>query len=63
MRSSCLGWKPPIHDITTDTLNPPPFVAILPLRVAPRIRRNMPEAPPPTSNGARIPISRRSWFT
>ena len=24
--------KPPIHDITTDTLNPPPFVAVLPLR-------------------------------
>jgi len=24
--------KPPIHDITTDTVNPPPFVAILPLR-------------------------------
>src|SRR5919106_948159 len=23
---------PPIHDITTDTENPPPFVAILPLR-------------------------------
>jgi uncharacterized protein (DUF1499 family) len=23
---------PPIHDITTDTANPPPFVAILPLR-------------------------------
>lgn len=32
------NWKqtaqrvPPIHDITTDTENPPPFVAILPLR-------------------------------
>ena len=24
--------KPPIHDITTDTVNPPPFVAIVPLR-------------------------------
>ena len=24
--------KPPIHDITTDTANPPSFVAILPLR-------------------------------
>jgi uncharacterized protein (DUF1499 family) len=24
---------PPIHDITTDTVNPPPFVAIAPLRV------------------------------
>jgi uncharacterized protein (DUF1499 family) len=24
--------KPPIHDITTDTVNPPPFVAVLPLR-------------------------------
>ena len=24
--------SPPIHDITTDTLNPPPFVDILPLR-------------------------------
>lgn len=26
------GRVPPIHDITTDTANPPPFVAILPLR-------------------------------
>jgi uncharacterized protein (DUF1499 family) len=25
---------PPIHDITTDTGNPPPFVAVLPLRAA-----------------------------
>src|SRR4029077_11698692 len=24
--------KPPIHDITTDTENPPPFVAVAPLR-------------------------------
>jgi len=24
--------KPPIHDITTDTDNPPPFVAVVPLR-------------------------------
>jgi len=24
--------KPPIHDITTDTADPPPFVAIVPLR-------------------------------
>jgi uncharacterized protein (DUF1499 family) len=24
--------KPPIHDITTDTLDPPPFVAVAPLR-------------------------------
>ena len=31
-----LGWQawqlPPIHDISTDTSNPPPFVAVLPLR-------------------------------
>lgn len=28
-----IAWEvPPIHDITTDTVNPPPFVAILPLR-------------------------------
>ncbi len=27
------GGVPPIHDITTDTQDPPPFVAILPLRV------------------------------
>ncbi len=26
------GGVPPIHDITTDTQDPPPFVAILPLR-------------------------------
>jgi len=31
MRSQAQGL-PPIHDITTDTVNPPQFVAILPLR-------------------------------
>ncbi len=31
---------PPIHDITTDTVNPPQFVAVLPLRVD---ARNPPE--------------------
>lgn len=25
---------PPIHDISTDTVNPPPFVAVMPLRAA-----------------------------
>ena len=33
-----LVWKaagaPPIHDVTTDTEHPPPFVAVLPLRAA-----------------------------
>jgi uncharacterized protein (DUF1499 family) len=33
-----LAWKasrvPAIHDITTDTLQPPPFLAVLPLRAA-----------------------------
>jgi len=33
---AAVGWKasrvPAIHDITTDTLQPPPFLAILPLR-------------------------------
>ena len=27
---------PPIHDITTDTANPPAFVAVLPLRASAR---------------------------
>jgi uncharacterized protein (DUF1499 family) len=33
---AALAWKasrvPPIHDVTTDTMQPPPFLAILPLR-------------------------------
>ena len=28
------GPRPPINDITTDTVNPPPFVAVLPARAA-----------------------------
>jgi uncharacterized protein (DUF1499 family) len=31
-----LGGPPPINDITTDTENPPPFVAVIPLREAAR---------------------------
>ena len=30
------GGKPPIHDITTDTSDPPPFVDVLPLRAGAR---------------------------
>ncbi len=33
---AALAWKasrvPPIHDVTTDTMQPPPFLAVLPLR-------------------------------
>ncbi len=32
LRLSRASHAPPIHDITTDTVNPPAFVAILPLR-------------------------------
>jgi uncharacterized protein (DUF1499 family) len=37
-----LGFPPPIHDITTDTENPPEYVAVLPLRQ---------EAPNPAAYG------------
>jgi len=33
---AALAWKashvPPIHDVTTDTMQPPPFLAVVPLR-------------------------------
>ena len=46
--------KPPIHDITTDTLNPPPFVAVLPLRAgAPN--------PPEYAGGAAADQQRRAY--
>ena len=46
--------KPPIHDITTDTVNPPPFVAVLPLRAgAPN--------PPEYAGGAAADQQRRAY--
>lgn len=45
---------PPIHDITTDTENPPAFVAVLPLR------RNAPN--PPSYGGARIARLQRAAY-
>jgi uncharacterized protein (DUF1499 family) len=45
---------PPIHDITTDTENPPPFVAILPLRA---------DAPnPPDYGGEQVATQQRAAF-
>lgn len=45
---------PPIHDITTDTANPPAFVAVVPLREAGKAA-NPPgyECPPPPADGSR----------
>jgi uncharacterized protein (DUF1499 family) len=45
---------PPVHDITTDTLNPPAFVAVVPLRQASGAM-NPPgyECPPPPADGSR----------
>lgn len=45
---------PPIHDITTDTANPPAFVAVVPLREATKAL-NPPgyECPPPPTDGSR----------
>lgn len=45
---------PPIHDITTDTANPPPFVAVVPLRAG---------APnPPQYGGAKIAEQQRASY-
>jgi uncharacterized protein (DUF1499 family) len=45
---------PPIHDITTDTVSPPAFVAVVPLREAGKAA-NPPgyECPPPPADGSR----------
>lgn len=55
-----LGWSlkarrvPPIHDITTDIVNPPKFVAILPLRK---------DAPNPAEyGGAEVAIRQRAAY-
>jgi uncharacterized protein (DUF1499 family) len=45
---------PPIHDITTDTENPPPFVAILPLRAD---AQN-----PPEYGGEQVAAQQRAAF-
>lgn len=45
---------PPIHDITTDTENPPPFVAILPLRAG---AQN-----PPEYGGEAVAAQQRAAF-
>jgi len=45
---------PPIHDITTDTANPPRFVAVLPLRAA--------AANPATYGGPRIAALQRKAY-
>jgi Protein of unknown function (DUF1499) len=45
---------PPIHDITTDTENPPPFVAILPLRAG---AQN-----PPEYGGEQVAEQQRAAF-
>jgi uncharacterized protein (DUF1499 family) len=45
---------PPIHDITTDTENPPPFVAILPLRAG---AQN-----PPDYGGEQVATQQRAAF-
>jgi uncharacterized protein (DUF1499 family) len=45
---------PPIHDITTDTESPPPFVAILPLRTG--------AANPPEHGGAEVAAQQRAAY-
>jgi uncharacterized protein (DUF1499 family) len=45
---------PPIHDITTDTENPPPFVAILPLRAD--------AANPPDYGGEEVAAQQRAAY-
>ena len=47
---------PPIHDITTDTTDPPPFVAALPLRVAANA------ANPPEYAGASVAAQQHRAF-
>lgn len=50
------GGGPPIHDITTDTADPPPFVAALPLRAAANA------ANPPEYGGAAVAAQQqRAW--
>lgn len=51
--SSAVG-KPPIHDITTDTANPPAFVAILPLRAG--------AANPPEYGGTQVADQQRRAY-
>ena len=46
--------KPPIHDITTDPDNPPPFVAILPLRAG--------AANPPEYAGSEVAAQQRRAY-
>jgi uncharacterized protein (DUF1499 family) len=46
--------KPPIHDITTDVENPPPFVAVLPLRAG--------AANPPDYAGADVAAQQRRAY-
>ena len=53
---------PPIHDITTDTDNPPAFVAVLPARAAENAGSVIYDMQSCRScRRGRIPISRRSW--
>ena len=47
---------PPIHDITTDTTNPPPFVAALPLRAAANATN------PPEYGGAEVAAQQHRAF-
>jgi hypothetical protein len=54
--------KPAIHDITTDTDNPPAFVAILPLRPAPPTRRSTQAPRSPASSGVPTRTFSHSWF-
>jgi hypothetical protein len=49
---------PKIHDISTDTVNPPTFVAVLPLRESAAMRWPIHPAQPPNSARA-IPTSDR----
>ena len=55
--------SPPIHDITTDTANPPEFVDILPLRAGAPNPPNTPAKKWPNSSLRRIPRSSRSSWT
>ena len=50
------GGGPPIHDITTDTTDPPPFVSALPLRAAAKA------ANPPEYGGADVAAQQQRAF-
>ena len=51
---------PPIHDITTDPIDPPRFEALARLRTGEGTNpRSMPDSIRPNSSGSPIPISRR----